>query len=87
MANPVINSVVVTPDPVPVDQPADILVSASDADNASVTGSITVTDSQGNEATGPFAFNIFDTLTYAVIVSQGTVTQDAGNPALWHWSP
>ena len=87
MANPVISSVVVTPDPVPVGQPADILVSASDADNASVSGTITVTDSQCNEATGPFAFNIFDTLTYAVDVSAGTVTQDAGNPALWHWSP
>lgn len=85
MANPVINSITVNPDPVPEGQTATITVDASDADAQTVTVSVTVTDSGGNQASGQATFPISDPLTYDVTVDVGTVTV-TGQANVFTWS-
>lgn len=85
MANPIIDSITVSPDPVPTGQTATITVVAHDPDATAVTFDVTVTDSAGNTAAGQVAGSVADPLTYAVTASTGTVTQ-GGAPNVFTWS-
>lgn len=85
MAAPVIDSITVSPDPVPAGQTATITVVAHDSDATSVTFDVTVTDSQGNTASGQIASSVADALTFAVAASSGTVTP-TGQPNVFSWS-
>ena len=87
MAAPIITAITVVPDPIPVGQGATVTVEAFDPDASTVHLSVVVTDSQGNPQTGQTVMTVSDPLTYQVTADQGTVTQDATNPAVWYWVP
>lgn len=84
MAAPIIDSITVSPDPVPTGQTAVITILAHDTDAQVVTFDVTVTDSAGNTATGQISSSVSDPLTYAVTASVGTITQGAApNEFVW----
>lgn len=85
MADPIIDSITVSPDPVPTGQTATITVVAHDPDATPVTYNVTVTDSAGNTASGQVAGSVADPLTYAVTASTGTVTP-TGQPHVFTWA-
>lgn len=84
MANPIIDSITVSPDPVPTGQTATITVVAHDPDATSVTFNVTVTDSAGNTASGQISSSVADPLTYQVSASTGTITP-TGQPNVFTW--
>lgn len=63
-------------------QTAQVVVSATDADNYTLDGVVTVTDSGGNSSTAPFHVVVADGLTYAATSSQqgASVVQDPAQP-------
>jgi hypothetical protein len=85
MANPVIDSIIVSPDPVPTGQTATVTVVAHDPDATTVTFNVTVTDSAGNTASGQISSSVADPLTYQITANVGTVTP-TGQPNVFIWS-
>lgn len=85
MANPIIDSITVNPDPVPTGQSATVTIVAHDSDAQAVTFNVTVTDAQGNTASGQISSAVTDPLTYQVTANVGTVTQ-GGQPNVFLWS-
>jgi len=83
---PIISGVEVSPDPVPTGQQATITVAAFDPDGKQVLAEAMVVDSAGQVATKSFTFTVSDTLTYAVTVDSGVVTQDPSDPSVFIWS-
>lgn len=86
MANPIIDSITISPNPVPPGQPAVITVIAHDPDQQSFTFTVVVSDSGGNETTGQGAFSVNDPLTYVGTVDGGTVTPGS-TPGIFNWAP
>ena len=87
MAAPIIQTISITPDPVPVGQQATIIIDAYDPDASVVSADVIVTDSQGNQQIGSGSFTVSDPLTFQVTVNSGSVSQDAANPNVWYWTP
>jgi hypothetical protein len=58
-----------------------IVVTATDADSYTITGSVTVSDVAGNAA-GPVAFSVVvsDRLTYTASADAGTIAADPAAP-------
>lgn len=81
MATPVISNVTVSypagTSSLAPGQTATVVVSATDADNYQIAGTIKVTDSGGNSATAPFNIVVADSVTYSATADSGaTVVQD-----------
>lgn len=83
MANPIIDSITVSPDPVPTGQTTTITVVAHDPDQRTETFTVIIRDVAGNEGTGQVDFNITDPLTYEGSVTGGTVTHDGAGVFMW----
>jgi len=84
VADPVISNVtVVYPGTQTSALPGDqvrITVDATDADNYTVSGHVTVTDAKGGSASATFAVVVADALTYTATADQGTISQDPAHP-------
>lgn len=83
MANPIIDSITVTPDPVPTGQTATITVVAHDPDQRTEVFTVIVRDAAGNEGTGTVDINIADPLSYEGSVTGGTATHDGAGVFTW----
>lgn len=87
MAAPIIDSVTVTPDPVPEGESAIVRIAAHDPDATVVNVTGTATDSTG--ASSPFSgqFSRSDPLTYEAAVDVGHLMQDQTDPSVFVWTP
>lgn len=85
MAAPIIDSITITPSTIAAGGRADIRITAHDPDAGSVHISLVLTDSTGAKTTGSGTIAVSDPLTYAVTVDRGHVTQDAADPAVFHF--
>jgi len=84
MAAPIIDSITVSPDPVPTGQTATITVIAHDPDQTTQVFTVIVRDAAGNESTpGTVQINIADPITYEGSVSGGTVTHNGAGVFTW----
>ena len=85
MAAPIIDSVTITPDPVPVGGTAVVTIVAHDPDEVTYTIAGTVTDSSGNQTPFTAEARTSDPLTYAASVDVGVLTQDDSQPNVFYW--
>ena len=86
MAAPIIQSVTVTPNPVPSGQTATITVNAYDPDEGTFKIDGTVTDQAGNVANFSATGRTSDPLSYEAEVDVGTLTQDNDRPNVFYWT-
>jgi len=86
MAEPIIDNITVSPDPVPIGGTATVTILAHDPDQKSYTVSGTATDTSGNDATFTVTINVADPLTYQATVDEGVLTQDTAKPNVFRWT-
>jgi hypothetical protein len=86
MAAPIIDSITITPSTIVPGGSADVRVVAHDPDSGTVNISVTVTDFGGNVTQGSGVIPVNDVLSYAVSADRGSLTQESGDPGLWHFT-
>ena len=84
MANPIIDSITIEPNPIPTGQEALVTILAHDPDALTLTVNATVTDSSGNTTEVSATATTSDPLTYTATTDVGTLTQDDSQPNVFH---